>query len=437
MIPKHGKNGKNGKERPKPLFPGVVAWEDMNITMTNTTINIQDISDRLKMSEHTTIVRNDGKKETYQWIRDTLIQVRYPTLTKREKGEVLRYLSVYGGYSMPQIKRLVRQYRETGRITMKKRTQPVFPVKYTVGDVALLAEVADVYEHRNGVSLAAVCREMYERYGDMRFVRLRDISVSHIYNLKKREVFMTHTRHYTETKSVSVPIGERRKPDPLGIPGYIWIDTVHQGDLNGKKGVYHINMVDAVTQWQMIVCVEGISEKFLLPALEEALETFPFRIINFHSDNGSEYINHRVAGLLRKLNISQTKGRPRHCNDNALAEGKHAATIRKYMGRGHIPARHADRVNEWFRDRHVPFLNFHHPCLFPEETVRPDGKIVKRYRECMTPVGKLLSLPDVGNYLRDGVTEESLLRTAREKDHLTAAGESQAAKITLFSSLKS
>ena len=166
------------------------------------------------------------------------------------------------------------------------------------------------------------------------------------------------------------------------------------------------------------------------------MESFPFRIINFHSDNGSEYINHRVAGLLRKLNISQTKGRPRRCNDNAQVEMKNKG-VRKHVTRMHIPARYAAAVNEWYRDHHVPFLNFHQPCLFPEEIVRPDGKIIKRYPVCMTPVDKLLSLPDVEQCLRDGITKESLLLASREKDHLTAARESQAAKIKLFRSIKS
>ena len=68
-------------------------------------------------------------------------------------------------------------------------------------------------------------------------------------------------------------------------------------------------------------------------------------IQGIHADNGSEYINHRVAALLNKLRIGEfTKSRPRHCNDNvprssrgqALAESKNASVVRKYIGHGHI-----------------------------------------------------------------------------------------------------
>lgn len=98
-----------------------------------------------------------------------------------------------------------------------------------------------------------------------------------------------------------VSIGERRRPEPNGRPGYLRVDTVHQGDLDGIKGVYHINAVDEVTQWQVVGATAQISEAYLLPVLEAMLEQFPFRIRGFHSDNGSEVINHTVAKLLNKL----------------------------------------------------------------------------------------------------------------------------------------
>jgi transposase InsO family protein len=119
-----------------------------------------------------------------------------------------------------------------------------------------------------------------------------------------------------------VSIGERRRPDPQGRPGYLRVDTVHQGDQNSAKGVYHINAVDEVTQWQIVAACERISELWLEPVLQALLRQFPFRIRGFHSDNGSEFVNHTVARLLNKLLIEQTKSRPRHSNDNGLVETK-------------------------------------------------------------------------------------------------------------------
>ena len=76
----------------------------------------------------------------------------------------------------------------------------------------------------------------------------------------------------------------------MGNPVTLRIDSVHQGDLDGRKGLYHINAVDEVTQMEVAACVEKISERFLIPALQQMFEFLPFVILGFHSDNGSEYV---------------------------------------------------------------------------------------------------------------------------------------------------
>ena len=141
--------------------------------------------------------------------------------------------------------------------------------------------------------------------------------------------------------SIGIDI-ERRKPCPYGQPGYLRIDSVHQGVLDGRKGLYHINAVDAVTQMEVAACVEKISERFLIPALEQMFEFLPFVILGFHSDNGSEYVNKTVAKLLKKLHVEFTKSRARHSNDNALVECKNGHVIRKQFGHAHIPQHYAD-----------------------------------------------------------------------------------------------
>ncbi|MDQ3776813.1 MAG: hypothetical protein M3461_21920, partial [Pseudomonadota bacterium] len=61
--------------------------------------------------------------------------------------------------------------------------------------------------------------------------------------------------------------GAPRAPQPDGHPGYLRIDSVHQGDENGVKGIYHINVVDCVTQWEGVATCERLSEAYLLPVI--------------------------------------------------------------------------------------------------------------------------------------------------------------------------
>lgn len=160
------------------------------------------------------------------------------------------------------------------------------------------------------------------------------MSVGHIYNVRNtnRQYASSDAMYFTATKSSKIDIGIRRKPRPNGQPGYVRIDTVHQGDLGGNKGVYHINTVNEVTQYELIATVEKITERYL----EELLKLFPFVIHEFHADNGSEYINHWVAKLLNKIHVELTKSRSKHSNDNALVESKNGSRIRKAYGRNYI-----------------------------------------------------------------------------------------------------
>ena len=200
------------------------------------------------------------------------------------------------------------------------------------------------------------------------------ISNGHLYNLRHSTGYQRRRRHIDRARPRPVRIGERRKPFPDGRPGFLRVDSVHQGDLDGIKGLYHINAVDEATQMQVIVCVERISERYLLPALEQMLEAFPFVIHNFHTDNGSEYINHRVADLLEKLRIEFTKSRSRQTNDNALVESKNGSTGRKHLGYEHIPGHFAQQVNAFTVNVLSPYLNFHRPCFFPKRSSMPRAR---------------------------------------------------------------
>ena len=271
-----------------------------------------------------------------------------------------------------------------------------------------------------------------------RFDRLRHISNGHIHNLRKARDYRLGALSIAKTRPVHVSIGIRRRPDPRGRPGFVRVDTVHQGDLNGEKGVYVFNVVDQITQFEHIGAAVRASEYFLPPVLEDLLQAFPFHVRGFHADNGSEYVNHHVARLLNKLHIGEfTKSRPRRSNDNALVESKNGAIVRKWLGRAHIPAERAPAVNDFLRDHLCPFLNFHRPCLFPSEIECPRGRVRRRYRQrdVATPHEKLKSLPDAESFLRDDVTFEQLDKTAAATSGLEAAKAVGEARRQLFRNL--
>lgn len=269
-----------------------------------------------------------GKDNRYQHIEDTLCRLRYYRLNKTDRGLVLRYLEHTTGYSRQQMTRLVRRYIDMGRLKKLYKT-PVkgFQKKYTSEDLILLARTDNVHENLSGPATAHILWRQFHVYGDVRYRRLASISTSHLYNLRERPGYRGMREHWEKTRRSTVSIGERRAPAPDKRPGFIRIDSVHQGDRDGIKGVYNINAVDCETQWEAVATCENISEAFLMPVLKQLLDGFPFTILGFHSDNGSEYINHQVSKLLEKMRVEFTKSRPGHSGDNGLAETKNGAVV--------------------------------------------------------------------------------------------------------------
>jgi len=379
-----------------------------------------------------------SKAERYQFVGKILKRFSYSRLRRCDKGVVIQFLRKITNYSRQQLTRMIRRHTQTGRLIPRQKTENGFKKVYTAQDVQLLAALDQRHSTPNGFMVKKLCERAYHNFNEASYEKLSHISVSHIYNLRKSSNYKKHRCHYEKTRSTkAVHIGERRKPKNKGKAGYIRIDTVHQGDLDGKKGVYHINAVDEVTQFEVVVSVEKISGAYLIPALEIILTAFPFKIINFHSDNGGEYVNKTVAKLLGKLLIEFTKSRPNHSNDNALAEGKNAAIVRKTFGYIHIPQRYAKELNEFNRSALNPYINYHRPCLYPTISVDDKGKKRKKYayENMMTPYEKFKSLPEAEHYLQAGMTFKKLDDFANAMSDNEAADFLQKQRSLLFKNI--
>jgi transposase InsO family protein len=378
----------------------------------------------------------EDRAEMYACVERTLRHLDYPRLSRADKGLARQYLSKLTGLGRAQLTRLIGRYGRQGAVAVVKCQRRKFAARYNEADVRLLAYVDQAHGTLSGPATRRILQREFNQYHIEAYQRLAAISSAQIYRFRKTAEYRKRHTSYQPTRPTPIPIGERRKPDPNGRPGYLRIDTVHQGDQEGVKGLYHINAVDQVTQWQVVGATPHISEAWLLPLLETMLEQFPFRIRGFHSDNGSEFINYQVSGLLNKLLIEQTKSRPRHSGDNALVESKNGAVIRKHLGWTHIASGHAEAVNLFHRQHLNPYLNFHRPCGIPELRTLARGKIKRVYRRWETPWDILRGLADWETTLRTETTAAALQLQASAHSDTDAAMAMQQAKRDLFRRLR-
>jgi transposase InsO family protein len=385
-------------------------------------------------------IRFEGsnRKEIYGWVERVLVEREYGQQGKAARGLLRRYIEKMTGLSRAQVTRLIAQYTGCGRVRVTVYRRRRFAERYTPADVELLAAVDQAHGTLSGPATRRILEREHLLYKRAEYARLAGISVAHLYNLRHHQRYRERHLNYAKTRPTAIAIGERRKPQPQGQPGFLRLDTVHQGDRpeSGEKGVYHINAVDEVTQWQVAAATPRISEAYLGPVLEHMLRQFPFRILGFHTDNGSEFINKTVAQLLHKLLIEQTKSRPRQSGDNGLVETKNGAVIRKHIGYGYIDARYADQINDFYREYLNPYLNYHRPCAQADVKIDLKGRKRVRYTRYQTPLETLSMLDKPAQYLRDGLSINALKRVAAAVSDTDAARRMQQAKATLFDQLR-
>ncbi|OGC51541.1 hypothetical protein A2982_02960 [candidate division WWE3 bacterium RIFCSPLOWO2_01_FULL_39_13] len=219
-------------------------------------------------------------------------------------------------------------------------------------------------------------------------------------------------------------------PQNFGKPGSIRIDSVSQ------KDVYHINSIDEITQCEVVFCVPQLSERFMIPALVDIFDQYPFIIFNFHSDRGKETINYLVADLLQRLLIKQTKSRSYHSGDNALVETKNGSVIRKNMGWEHINQDLVYDINSYYKNFFNPYLIFHRPCAYPTITIDAKGKKKKVYDNYQVPYEFLKQMDRADKFLKPGITFDKLDKIAYQMSDNEFAGIMRKEERKLFEKIR-
>ncbi len=238
----------------------------MRLVMNDTNLKtIEQIKEFLEGSDGLKF-EAESVEEKKEWIEDLLIRFSYLRLKRRGKGIARGYIPKVTGYSRAQTERLIGEYRRKGGIRKKRPTgrKSEYQRKYTDRDIELLAKTDELHGGLSGPAIKRILEREWKEYGQAEYRNISRISIAHLYNLRRSWRYKAVTTRYTKTKPSVSRIGERARPDPQGKPGYIRVDSVHQGDQDGEKGVYHINMVDEVTQWEIVASVEKISEMYLL-----------------------------------------------------------------------------------------------------------------------------------------------------------------------------
>jgi len=377
----------------------------LKITMNDSHIsNISQLKEAIKPFQSFDItLENDSIEAKYDFINEYVRKFKYKTLNRKEKRVFLRFIRKVTGYKHAQLHRLI-QRSIRGELKHKKYVRKKKVRKYTSADVKRLERTDELHRRLSPPATKKILQRESQLFHNKSYDNLQKISPSHIANLRKHPIYVSKWLNHTKARQLD--IGETRKPDNPGIPGYLRIDTVHQRDL------YHINAVDETVQWEVVVTVPTISERYMQFVIYEILDQTPFVVHEIHSDRGGEFISRLFESTLSKFDIDLSKSRARKSNDNALVESKNASVVRKMYGFAHANQDAADRINAFNRQFFNIYLNYHRPCAFPLHETDDNGKetIKYRYEDYEVPYEKLkqISKEKHTNFLKPDISFKNL-----------------------------
>ena len=241
-----------------------------------------------------------NRTERFKWIEAVLLGQGDRTFGTPAKGLVPGDIEKMTGLNRVPTTRLIKSDVDGQPVNSRPYRRRRFPQPYTSADIGLLVEVDAAHETLSGPATPKVSHREFHDFGDGRLQRLAALSMAHLHRLRGSRSYPAKRTVDPPTQPNTVAIGQRRKPEPLGIPEYRRGDTVHQGDRDGVKSLDYINSVDEVTPWKVVATTASLSETSQIPVFQAMLKQSPFPIRGFHSHNGSEFINATVSKILNK-----------------------------------------------------------------------------------------------------------------------------------------
>lgn len=343
------------------------------------------------------------------------LRARYRAATKQEKGQILdEYCRTTDCHRKAAIRRLgehplPHQRRRRGR-----------PRCYRPEVVPVLVRLWEVSDRLCGKLLAPlipVLLAALERHGTLLLApalrkQLEGLSAATIDRL---------------LRPVRRQLG--RQPRRAGAPGAFkgqiplrtWSEwtTVRPGALQGDlvlhcgestQGFFLTTLVgvDVATSWTELEAVWGLGQQRVGTGVHHLRERLPFPLREWHTDNGSEFINQVLIPWCRREGIRVTRGRGYRKNDQAWVEQKNWLVVRRLVGYD----RYSSRAAYGLLQRLYGLLRLHHNFFRPVRKLlrkeRHGAKVLKRYDAAQTPYQRVVALGGLTDAQRQTLEQQFL-----------------------------
>lgn len=332
---------------------------------------------------------------------------RYLQATKEEKGTILDEFCASTGYVRKYAIWKLREFQRHAPSDREERPRRTRRCRYGP-DVR--AALAIVWNHTDGLcstNLKPFLPVIVPKLKDAGVLRIIPETEQLLYRVSDatidRLLEKTRRDHHRALSGTTKPgsllkreIAVRLGPWNEQHAGFFEIDLVaHGGGSPRGDFVYTLDCVDIATGWVERRAVLGRAQARVHAALKDSRVSSPFFWKGIDSDNGSEFINHELARYCRETELSFTRSRAYHKNDNAHVEQKNWTAVRKILGyRRFETVQQVKLLNTLYMGP----LRFWTNCFVPvrklREKIQTGSRVKRVYDEARTPLQRLLDQPN-------------------------------------------
>ncbi len=173
-------------------------------------------------------------------------------------------------------------------------------------------------------------------------------------------------------------------------PGFLEIDVVaHGGTRVDGAFLSTLVLTDVCTGWVECQALLYRSQDQVLQAIRRARRLLPFPLLGLDSDNGGEFLNQELLDFCAQEQITFTRGRAYHKNDQCYVEQKNGAVVRQFVGYDRFEGDAAyQQLAELYRALRL-YVNFLQPSMKLQAKQRSGGSVRRQYDVAQTPYERL------------------------------------------------
>jgi len=253
--------------------------------------------------------------------------------------------------------------------------------------------------------------------------KLRKISPASIDRYLKNDKDALRLKGKSLTKPVNslknrIPIRTFYTHEERNKPGFWQIDTVHHcGQVTSGQYLHTLTATDIASGWIELRSLLNNAQKWTSEALSNIKTSVPLPVLEFHSDNGSEFINNYIEDWCINKGIPFTRSRDHKKNDNCFVEQKNGAVVREYVGYDRLEGFEEQVLLAAIYQPLVPLLNFFMPSQKLKSKTRVGSKEIKVYDDPRSPFQRLMESSELTQKTKDNLMKQITLYNPVKLQH--------------------